>query len=244
MAIAIVQSTSKVVTGVNNTTLAYTSNLAAGNLLVVSQGHFINAVNVISTPVDTLTHTFTGVTAEQSIGTNNKLRSFYAENSSAGADTVTFDIGTAAGNGDITCVVSEWSGALTSGSLDKTNTGTNTGTAVSAGATGTLTQADEMIWAAVAHSGNNTTITEDTGDSFTMLQENEGGTSNFPIGTQYKIVSATTDTTPDFTLGASRTWIAHVGTFKAAAAAAQDTPELRGSPGLRQRRQMHQLLAQ
>jgi hypothetical protein len=224
MAIALVQSVDKVVTGVASTTLAFTSNVTAANLLVVSHAHWQGGTANINTPTDTLLHTYTGVTAQQAFGgggVNNKLRSFYVENCSGGANTVTFAMSTS--TGDITCSVSEWSGAETSTALDKTNTATFSATTTgTAGATGVLTQADEMIYAAVAHDGADTTITEDSADGFTIIQEAEGGTSDMNLATQYKIVSATTDTTPNWTFGASRTGAGHVGTFKATGGAPAD----------------------
>ncbi len=83
MAIALVQSRSSVATGVNNTTLAFGSNVTAGNLIVVTHAHWQAAPATITTPQDTLGHTYTGVAPEQSIVTS-RLRSFYVETSAVG----------------------------------------------------------------------------------------------------------------------------------------------------------------
>jgi hypothetical protein len=222
VAIAPVQSTKKVTGGSASSTLAFGANVAAGNLLIVSVASWSATVSNLNTPTDTLTHTYAPVTAQQqSTGTQNKLRSWYIHNSSGGADTVTY--GVSAGTADLTCVISEWSGEDTSAApLDKTNVATGSSTTPSAGATGTLAQADELIYACGAHDGADTTWTEDTTDGFSLLQENEGGTSNMPIAVQYKIVSSSTTITPDWTLGASRGWFGHVGTFKAASGGVTD----------------------
>lgn len=220
MAITLVQSTKKVVTGVNNTTLAYGSNLTAGNLACNTHTHYINPTATITTPTDTLTHTYVGMTAEQSIvfGADSvELRSFYKENCSAGADTVTFDIN-GAGTGQITCVIAEFNTITTASALDKTQVGGPTlGTAADSGATATTTQADELIWGAMTHDGSNRTLTE-TG-SATIVQENEGGTSDMPLAVSYRVVSATGAYHATWTIGTGNVnWIGHVATFKATAA--------------------------
>jgi hypothetical protein len=213
VAIALVQSTSKVVTGVNSTTLAFGSNLTAGNLAVVAHAHFHPGASPISTPTDTIGHTYAAAVAQQGSG-NEKLRSYYVENVTGGANTVTFDM-TDAGTGDLTCVVSEFSGAVTSGALGTaTSSNTATGTSATTNATGTLDQADGMLWGAIMHTGANTTITQTGGAS--LVQENEGGSANMPIGTSYEITAATTGQAATWTLGASREYYAHVAFFKAA----------------------------
>lgn len=214
MAIALVQSVKKVVTGVNNTTLAYPSSVTAGNLLCNTHGHWVSgSALAITTPTDTLTHTYAGMVAEQT-ETFNKLRSFYVANCSGGANTVTFDIA-GASTGDITVVVAEFSGAATTTPLGVTSSAVTTGSSASSGTTAALDQADGMLWGALSHSGADTTITETGGAS--LLQENEGGTADIPISTTYEITSDTTGQAATWTLGASRTYLAHVAFFKAAA---------------------------
>ena len=219
--IALVQSVDKVVTGVNNTTLAYASNVIAGNLLVNTHSGFFSGGNTISTPTDTLLHTYSQITAQQNGGeggVNMQLKSFYTSNSSGGADTVTFDFASA-GNGDITCVISEFSGAATSNVLGNTSTNSGTGTAAGSGNV-TTTEDGEMLWGAMNYNGDNTTIAE----ADTIVQEHEGGTSDMPIGTQFQIVSPSGTASSDWTLGASRDWLAHAGAFKPVAAAAAAPP--------------------
>lgn len=215
MAVVLVQSTKKVVTGVNNTTLAYSSSVTAGNFLAVTHAHWEANSRTITTPTDTLSHTYVGMTAEQNSGVSVHLRSFYVANCSGGANTVTFDISTT-DTGDLTVVVAEFSGVVTVSPLDQTNVGAGTGTAVATSATATTAQADELLWGGLAYEGNDTTILETTG--YSIVQENEGGSTNMPIGTEYKVVAATGAYTANWTLGLSRTWIAHIATFKAVVA--------------------------
>ena len=218
MAIALVQSTEKIVTGVNNTTLAFASNLTAANLLCVSHSHWVEPAAAISTPTDTLSHTYVGMVTEQTINTNAKLRSFYVADCTGGADTVTFD---AAGtdNGDLALVIAEFSGAATVSPLGVTssaNDTSGTSTAVNSGATAQLDQATGMLWGGMNYSGDNTTITE-TGGA-TLVQEHEGGTADMPIGTTYELTTVDTGQAATWTLGAGRQWQAHIAFFKATVA--------------------------
>jgi hypothetical protein len=216
VAIVLVQSAITIVTGVNNTTLAFDVNLTAGNLICVSHSHFSSPARAITTPVDTLTHTYVPMTAEQAVG-DIKLRSFYVENCSGGANTVTFDIDNTT-LGDLTVVIAEFSGIVTSGALDQTALFGASGTPITSDLSGTTAQADELLWGAVAHDGSDRTITP--GASYTIVEENEGGSSNMPIAVEYQIVAATDEYEATWTFSNSAVnWLVHLATFKAAAAA-------------------------
>jgi hypothetical protein len=249
MAIVLVQSTIAVVVGSQSTNLAYTSNLTAGSLLVMAEVAFAGSGgNAASgTPTDTRSHTWSGARANYApINASNAGRIWYVPAASSGTCTVTNTIIGSVGV-DQTLAISEWSGAHASplGAAGEQGDGTGTGTAVATGTTGTLAQADELIVGWVSHTGADTTIAHDAADGFATLQENEGGSANMPLNVQYKITSATTAIIPNWTLGASRNWFGQSVTFIAAAAGAQDTPELYGRPfGLRGETQLHQLLAQ
>lgn len=228
MAITLVQSTKKVVTGVNNTTLAYGSNLTAGNFAINAQSHYCNPAASITTPTDTLSHVYAGAIAEQNTAgdTKGRQRTFYKENCSGGADTVTFDIvGTT--TGDITVVIAEFSGMATSSSLDKTATGTAlAATTHTSNATASTAQADEVLWGVFTHDGANTTITEDTGGGWAIVQENEGGTANVPIAVEYRIVASISTYSAKWTTGAARDSWMQIITFKAAAGGQSVVPIL------------------
>lgn len=222
MAIAHVQSVGKITTGATSTTQAMT--FTSGNFVVTAQAGFAGGglSAAPTTPTDTLSQTYVGARAAWApVNQSNQMRFFYVKNlSSGGADTVTMG---QANTGDFTIDITEWSGGDATdplGAAGEQNESNATSSTPTAGTTGTRAQADEMIIAMVSHTGNNTTITEDSGDSFSLSYENEGGTSNMPLGVQYKIVSNTTAITPDWTLGASRAWFAQEVTFNAAGAAA------------------------
>lgn len=201
MAIANVQSTELISNGVTSTTLAYGSNVTAGNALVAVAHSFNSACNLT---VDNDTNVYQeGVNQTSGL---SSLRTDVAFNANGGATTVTID---PTGTADIYFVISEWSGVDEGAGIDVGATGGATGTSTtpSAGTTGTLSMADSCVVAAVTHAGTDTTITEDTTDSFTALQENEGGSTNCPGAVEYKVVSATTAVDAGFTLGASNAWI-------------------------------------
>lgn len=213
MAAILVQSTKKAVTGLTgSTTLAYGSNLATGNLLALAQTHFEASGNVAVTPIDTLSHVYSAMQADQVFNTNFHLQCWVKENCSGGADTVTFDV-VGTNIADFTVVIAEFSGMVASSSVDKTQVGAANGTAANSGNTVTITQADEVIWGAVSHDSTTFTITE-TGSAL-LVQEDENGSTNMPIAVSYKVVSATGAYNATWTIGGTVNWFAQVNTLKA-----------------------------
>lgn len=215
MGIALVQSASKAVGFVgNNTTLALSLNGTAGNLIIVTHAHWTVAGAAISTPTDTLGHTYLPVAAEQQEAAGStRVRSFYVANITGGANTVTFDVaGTA--TAELAVVISEWSGAATSSPLDTTNTGTGTGTAASSGNV-TPSVGNCLLYGGLAFSANNVQATEEAG--WTLLKE-EIPAGSIPVATEYKLQTSATAEDADWTLASSSEWLAHIGVFKPAVA--------------------------
>ena len=218
MAITLVQSTKKVATGLTaSTTQAFGSNVTAGSLLTLSQAFWKpGSLPTINTPTDTLGHTWTPMGAQLNM-VENGLRSYYVANCSAGANTVTVGLSAYGANSDVTIVIAEWSGIATTTPLDQ-HAGTTGTSTLPNGGNITTTQADELLYSAMAHNGINTSLSEEGGDGWVSLQENEGGTSNMPIATAYEIVSSTTTQDNEWWMsGASNRWAAHNTSFKAAA---------------------------
>lgn len=119
-------------------------------------------------------------------------------------------------------LISNFSGLDTS-SLDKSATATGSSTAPSSGNTAATTQADELLYTAIASEGpSGDTFT--VGTSYTAIDKagTTGGQtySNITLNGEYRIVSATGTYPGDGTLGTSRPWLANVDTYKALAAAA------------------------
>lgn len=210
MAIAFVQSASKAVSGVNNTTLAFAGNVTAGNWLAASQGSFRSTAHTITTPIDTLGHTYLPMTAEQSVS-SVRGRSFYAENSSGGANTVTFDLSDTA-NGQFAVAIGEFSGVKTSSSLDTTNVGNGTGTALSSGDV-TPSAGNALLYAAATASSNSVDVTEEAG--WTLMEKQIPAA--VPIFTEFKIQGSSPATEDaDATAASNMSWIMHVAVFQEA----------------------------
>lgn len=238
--IALVQSAQQKTTGVASIFLNYASNVTAGSMLANGHAQWTTGGGTISTPTDTRSNSYTGISTEISFGVSgqHKMRSFYVLNTSAGSNSVTFAVST--GTADITNHVVEFSGVkTTSALLAAANGGPTTSTSCTTGAV-TPSENNCLILAFGSHSGGDTTWTE----SHTIIREDEGGSRDTPLASQYTVQTTAASATLLWTLGASREWVNQRGIF-AAPAAAQNTPELYGRPyGLRGGNQMRQLLAQ
>lgn len=191
MAIVLVQSVPKDIKGVNNTTLAFPSPVTAGNFLHIAIVTFqVAGGTTITTPSDTLAHSYQPVEAQQNNGVNQvHLRSWYVPNCSAGSNTVTADI-SGTDTGEITMIISEWSGIEDSSPLS--------GTPLLAGpvstttpSTGNITAADPdcLLIGVLNTSGVATTITP-TGTGWATVQEYEGTNSSVTLSVTFKIQTA------------------------------------------------------
>lgn len=211
MAIAHVQSTAHQGTGAS-VAKAFASNVTAGNAIIVGVTSFSAALNAGSC-TDSLGNTYTRLAAPAVDG-SVQTTIYYAMNIAGGACTVTITPGD---SGDVSLVISEFSGLATSSMADQSATGTPNSTTPATAATGTTAQADELVYGVGGHSGAAATISP--GGTFTQAAENES-VALMPISGEYKIVSAVATYTADWTLSAARTWVCMVGTFKAAGVAA------------------------
>lgn len=149
----------------------------------------------------------TAVTSGPSTAFSRQTIKFYVANCVGGAShqiTVT-----PSGTVTLAFLIDEWSGLETTSPLDKTATGSNTGTSVTTGSTGTLAQADELVTCGVGTPGVAHTLTP--GSGWTADPATATGVSN-----EYKVVSATTAVSGVATLGASITWNAALATYKIA----------------------------
>jgi hypothetical protein len=121
------------------------------------------------------------------------------------------------GSMDLEADILEFAGAVTSSALDQAPTATSGTSAAPAIASGTLSQADEVIVAIASHTGSDTTWAPD--GTYTQISENEDNDTGQTYSSQFKIVATVASDTADWTLGASRTWFATLATFKAAGGA-------------------------
>lgn len=205
-----IQSTQSIRTGVTSADVAYPSNVGTGHFLWVAHVQFQSGGNTIATPTAT-SHTFTSDGAAQAIGTQTRQQSFYELNAPSGACTVHF--APSGGTADLSLVIAEFDQVNTSGALDQFASGSGNSTSPSSGATGTRAQGDELLLGCVCHDGTNRTITENASD--TLLEEHEGGSSDMPIGTSYRIVTAAGTDAATWTLGTGAVnWLARRSTFR------------------------------
>lgn len=218
MAIAApIGSVKTVVTGVTSTTLAYSPNPTQGNCLTAFQSQYSGGSNpTINTPTDNA-HTYSAAIAQLDSTGKQAIRAYYVLNCAGGARTVTFsgDVNCV----DLTCVLAEWSGVAQAGALDQTGTKAATGTAASANS-GVTVQNDEVSIGVLTYDGTTTTITP----TQTQIQENENNSTAASIGVEYRIETTTGAKTLNWTLGASRAYVAFIFTLKA---------ELPGQPTMR-----------
>jgi hypothetical protein len=163
-------------------------------------------------------------------------------NSAAGTPAVTMNPpGTSSAN-DLT--LWEVTTAVTASPRDVhvTNTGTFGFSSLNFPATtatvnsGTLSQANEILFFSLSHTAADTALATDTGDGFTQSDENESNSAGQCFNVAYKITAATTAIACDGTLaqlapgtaGSANTWFAGVAGFKEAAAAAALPVPFRG----------------
>jgi hypothetical protein len=216
MAIALVQSAEKDVANANSTTLAFTSNLGAGNLVLACNVIFqITADRDIVTPTDTRGHTYLPATNQQDDSGNiTHLRSFYVGNSLAGADTVTYQI-TGGANGEITAIQAEFSGLSTTSPISGTPTLTGPTTTANPN-TGSMTPADNgCLIIAVLHAAGNQPITP-PGSPWIQLQEYEGQNDTVSLSVIYQIQTTAAAVSATWALGISTTCLSHIFALKPA----------------------------
>lgn len=186
-----VQSRSAQGNGVVSIALAFTSNVTAGSLLVVggsNWGRTFGTSSCSDSRGQTYTRDVTGSNGSPTIGV------YSTPNAAAGATTVTL---TATGTtDDISIAIHEYSGMATSSPADQARTGTGTGTTHSSGATGTTTQANELVFAVGTHNGSNVAVSAGSGY---LLRQSQTSAVDMPIATEDKTVTATGTQTATFT---------------------------------------------
>ena len=217
MAYAIVQQTSVQRTGVTTTTLAYGSDLTAGNLAVVSLTYWQVTISSISWSVG---GSASPSLAVNSHGTDARPAIYYAANTSSGAHTVSI---TLSSSNDVTMMVHEYSGCETTSPLDKTETGGGTGTSITTATTTALAQANNMVHSVVTHESAGT-IDLNAGSGFTRRQHQPNGSSAMPGASEDMGVTATTGVAGTWTAASSVSlWRAIVAVFKESAGGAPTT---------------------
>jgi hypothetical protein len=168
----------------------------AGNYFVIS---FASFLGVGLSSVDDGGSVLDWQRAVVKAGANDQVEIWYARITASGDYTVTVDL---VGSGAaISGAMVEVDGLPVSGALDKTASADSSGTSVLSGSTGTLAQADEILFAAMTHDGSNPSITEEGG--WTLLFEQEDNNNRQSFAFVYKVTSATTAEEHDWTIGQS-----------------------------------------
>lgn len=197
--------------GALTNTLAFGSNVTSGHLLIVSVNN------------QTSTHTATVADSQgaytQAV-TNNSAAAgygaiFYRLATATGANTVTVTWSLISVLPNIS--IEEWSGNAASAPLDKTASAVGTVTAVSSGATATLTNAAELAYGYIFSSGTLTAV----GSGWTGAIDAPAGNDNIA---QYQILAATT--------GIAATATEQSGTFTTVAMVATFLPAAGGTTSL------------
>lgn len=209
MPIARVQHTTKDAGSVTSTTLAYGSNPAANNLLLV----IVRAGGTTALPFtvsDTLGNTWHGLTSNTISGIGS-LQMFWAVNGSSGANTVTVSISGVAQT--LRLAIYEYSGAATVSPADlDNNSATGSGTTPAAVSI-TPSGNGELI---ISFAANGATTTYSAGTNF-ALDDVVPAAPSSKLGVEEWVQTTATATTGPFTI-ASDTWMCAIASFKPGAA--------------------------
>lgn len=206
---------------------------------------FVVLSDIDGTPTlsDSKSNTYTQLTGASKVGSGPAVSIWYAKNAACGTGH-TFTV-TATTKYPSICV-QVFSGGDISAPFDtgKESGATSLGTTIQPGS---LTPSVDNCVLITGYGDDITSRTLSIDSSFTITdQAGLVGGQAYSVGMAYKIQTTAAAVNPTWTTTTSSNALrADMAAFKAAAAAAQDTPELRGRPGgLRGELQMRQLLAQ
>jgi hypothetical protein len=196
----------------NPTQFAFGSAVTVGNWIVV----VINAYSGLpgaTAVTDNKGNTYTRDLVSSS-GTGLSYAFYSAKVTTGGTGLVVsyaWTGGQAYGNMD----VAEVAGLVASAPFDKSATNSGTSSAYTSGTTATLTQSDEIAFASVGvDTGTNAAITEASG--WTLVGEEENGSTSGVENVAYKVVAATTALSHAWTTAQpSNPWLAVIATYKA-----------------------------
>lgn len=226
-AIALVQSTATTAANFNSTTIAYSSNVTAGDL-VGTCGALWNGNSLTSIAMSDSVGTSYTVILGTIVTGGVPIKTYIAYGIAAGsgANTVTIDPNGTGWYGSH--AVFEFSG-VDSSPLD-IDGGTSSGTSTSPADAFTTTDANTVGVGVVTHGNSGTiTITEDSGGGWGLLGEVENY-SNAPVSCTYQIYASAGAKSAGWTLGSSPAWAAQTAAFKQAASGANVSQFYRRRP--------------
>jgi hypothetical protein len=218
MALAIIDRGHKTLAVFSGTsTTLSVSGISSGSLLVIAAVWFDDDADLITQVSDDVNGNWTSTTRSGLFSNQNNAQFWYKENSGSNPTTITVTFGNTGSGNDFNLEfnVSEVTGAVTASALDANVTNTGTGTDFST-TWGTLAQADEILFQIGHHDGGPSSLTQDTGDGYTLIWETEGAAA-VPHLVQYKIVSTTAPPVANITYGGGPVgWGTRGLSFKAA----------------------------
>ena len=149
--ISFVQGNTATSHAASSVAIAYRSNNASGNLLVAAAGSFNSMAQQTLTISDSAGNAWSQAVVTTSFGSTALVYIWYAVNSKAGPNTVTFT--PSRRDGDIDATIYEYSGIATSSPLDQTNSATcSSCSSLSTGNVST-TQASELLFSYAYETG-------------------------------------------------------------------------------------------
>ncbi|MEI6067575.1 MAG: DUF4082 domain-containing protein [Methylococcaceae bacterium] len=205
--IALAQKASNSTSNAQNLATTLPLPVTAGNLIVVSVSGWPN-LPASTAVTDSLGNTYSiAGTALLSQGAYSAI--YYAKNVKAGSNSVTFR--TLKSGGQISMVVSEFSGVNTTSPLDKTAGAVGSGNTPASG-TMIPSLTNELVIGSGTHNGNTTTS---AGAGFTMIAvPTEDSNTHQPLAMEYRVLSGTQQTNATFSLSTGYTWTQNGALFK------------------------------
>lgn len=206
------------------------TGVAAGNCLVGAAAVYDNVTVGSLTLSDNQGNSWNSLTQQSFAAGQGAIQLFYALNVAAGTTNVSIATGADSDN-QVTLAVAEFSGVATASAVDIAVAGeTGTSSTPTGDATGTLSDAGNVVLAACSHFNGNISITP--GASFLTAGEFEDGTAGMPLSLAYLLPGSTSTVTPSWTLASSQDWAVSRVVLKVAATATKAPPLKRRQPAL------------
>jgi hypothetical protein len=217
MAIAHVQTAPvDVNTGVSSGAATFGSNVTAGNMIVVvislyrSSGGSPSVTSITDTLGNTYAPVIEDIMVVDALAYAGIWRAF---NILGGANTVTVNV---AGTNDLTFTITEASGALTTDPNDASNSAEGNSQAPSVSLT--TVDGDPGVFGGFIYLGTTRSMT--AGSGYATLAEDENGSSNMPLHSEFQAFASSGAKTVDGALGtAVADWLMVAASFKAAGGA-------------------------
>jgi hypothetical protein len=189
--------------------VTFDSSVTAGSLLICAVSAYVDTAGTRSAVIsDDNGNSWTEIDDNNYYGQDIGVLA-YALNANSGSTTITV---TPTANSWYSVVIIEVSGILTAAALDQSSINTATSASWDSGNI-TTTQADEYLIGVLAHDNGNRALTED--GAWTLIFEEETGSTDMPISVGERIVSSTLTESYSGTIGASSPYWSAIASFKA-----------------------------